>query len=56
MVIVFLVQLTSYAQQDWWKKSRYVPLFQPAVVWLGSFVSPTLENLKSTFGAKAREE
>lgn len=50
MVFIFLVQLSPLAQQSWWQQSRYVPLFQPSVVWLASIVSPALENLKNTFG------
>jgi membrane protein required for colicin V production len=51
LVIIFLVQLSPMAAQSWWQQSTYVRDFQPGVVWLGSIVSPALENLKSTFGS-----
>jgi len=55
LVIIFLVQLSPLANESWWLQSRYVPYFQSEVVWLGSVVSPALENLKSTFGSVVQD-
>jgi len=52
LVFIFLVQLTSFATDDTWQKSRLVAKFQPAVEWLGSVVSPTIADLKSKVGDK----
>jgi membrane protein required for colicin V production len=49
LVLIFIVQLSPVANEPWWQQSSYVPRFQPAVVWLGSVVSPALANLKDTF-------
>lgn len=43
---IFLVQLTSAAQQPWWAQSQFVNSFQPAVAWVGGMVSPGLASLK----------
>lgn len=50
LVIIFVVQLTSFSQQPAWQQSQVVAQFQPAVVWLGNIVSPSLANLKERFG------
>lgn len=50
LVIIFLVQLTSFSQATAWQESQVVIAFQPAVVWLGNIVSPSLANLKEKFG------
>jgi len=46
LVFIFIVQLTSYGQESYWKESKLVPSFQPAVAWLESMVSPNFEELK----------
>ena len=50
LVIIFLVQLSPLSSEAWWQQSYFVGVFQPAVVWLGDFVSPSLANLKAKFG------
>lgn len=50
LVIIFVVQLTSLGNQSWWHQSQFVVQYQPAVQWLGNFVSPVLANLESRFG------
>ena len=50
MVIVFLVQLTSFSTSQAWQNSTIVAMYQPSVSWLSSTVSPTLANLKDKFG------
>lgn len=55
LVLIFLVQLSPASSNQKWQQSQYVPFFQPQVVWLGNVVSPTLDNLKSTFGVKTQE-
>lgn len=46
VVVIFLVQLTSAAQQTWWAQSQFVNSFQPAVAWVGGMISPGLATLK----------
>ena len=46
LVFIFIVQLTSFSQDDFWKNSQLIRYFQPSVVWLGNIVSPTLADLK----------
>lgn len=46
LVFIFIVQLTSYGQESWWKESKLVPAYQPAVVWIENLVSPNFEELK----------
>lgn len=46
LVFIFIIQLTSYEQESWWKESKLVPLYQPVVVWLENLVSPNFEELK----------
>jgi membrane protein required for colicin V production len=50
LVLIFIVQLTPFASQPFWQQSQLVESFQPAVVWLGNIVSPSLANLKARFG------
>ncbi len=47
LVLIFLVQLTSFGTDDIWKKSQLVDYFQPAVIWLGDLVAPGIEILKT---------
>jgi membrane protein required for colicin V production len=49
LVLIFVVQLSSFGNSPWWHQSQWVQSFQPAVVWLGSVVSPSLTQLKSKF-------
>ena len=46
LVFIFIIQLTSYEQESWWKDSKLVPMYQPAVAWIESIVSPNFEELK----------
>lgn len=55
LAMIFLVQLSPFASQPWWQHSQYVPKFQPQVIMLANAVSPTLENLKATFGSAVGE-
>lgn len=47
LVFIFIVQLTSYDQESWWKESKLVPVYQPAVIWISNLVSPNFEELKN---------
>lgn len=49
LVIVFVVQLTTFGEKDVWKQSKLVGFFQPSAAWLSGVVSPTFEDLKSKF-------
>ncbi len=46
LVFIFIVQLTSYSQESYWKESKLVPMYQPAVSWIEGLVSPNFEELK----------
>lgn len=50
VVLVFLVQLTPFSSQPLWQQSKLVAELQPAVVWLGNIVSPSLAGLKDRVG------
>jgi membrane protein required for colicin V production len=50
LVLIFLVQLTSFGSGNAWVQSQVVTAFQPAVQWVGSHVSPELDKLKEKFG------
>jgi membrane protein required for colicin V production len=56
LVLIFLVQLSPASSSQKWQESKYVPFFQPQVVWLANIVSPTLNTLKSTFVVKTETE
>lgn len=45
LVLIFVLQLTAIGSQPWWLNSSLVHQFQPAVQWLGSYISPTLSNI-----------
>lgn len=47
LVIIFILQLTPISGEGWWAQSSIVQSYQPAVVWLGGVVSPSLADLKS---------
>lgn len=49
LMIVFVVQLTTFDKDPMWTSSRFVPVFQPAAAWVGNIVHPGLENLKTVF-------
>jgi membrane protein required for colicin V production len=49
LVLIFLVQLTSFGSDPFWQQSQLVGSFQPAVQWLGNIVSPSLANLQQKF-------
>jgi membrane protein required for colicin V production len=55
LVFIFIVQLTPMSNQAFWQQSQLVGSFQPAVVWLGNVVSPSLANLKEKFGKTVEE-
>lgn len=46
LVLIFLVQLTSFTNDAAWQESMLLVYFQPSVVWLTANVSPHLESLK----------
>lgn len=46
--VIFVLQLTPIGGQPWWTGSTLVREFQPAVSWLGSYVSPALSGISST--------
>lgn len=50
LMIVFVVQLTAFDQESWWREAKLVPIFQPAAQWLGQVVHPGFETLKSKVG------
>jgi membrane protein required for colicin V production len=50
LLIVFLVQLTAFAERPIWTQSSLVHSFQPTVKWLGDKVQPGFESLKSRVG------
>ncbi len=47
LVVIFVLQLTPISAEAWWNQSSIVQSYQPAVVWLGGIVSPSLADLKS---------
>lgn len=47
LVLIFLVQLTSFSSDNFWTQSLLVIRFQPAVVWLAAHISPSLADLKT---------
>lgn len=47
LVLIFLLQLTPVGSQPFWANSVLVHRFQPAVQWLASFISPTLNNISA---------
>lgn len=49
LVLIFLVQLTPFSNEGSWHQSQLVVFYQPAVIWLGNIVSPSLANLKAKF-------
>lgn len=55
LVLIFVVQLTSFSSQPSWTQSQLVGEFQPAVAWLAGIVSPSLATLKSTLGQKVKD-
>jgi uncharacterized membrane protein required for colicin V production len=52
---IFFIQLSPLSKQPWWVESKYIPYFQPQLVWLGNQVSPVLSDLKSTFDTQVQE-
>jgi len=44
LAIIFVVQLTSFAKQEWWGQSLVVKRALPVVAQLGEFVSPGVEK------------
>lgn len=49
LVIIFVVQLTPVGASASWVESSIVRSYQPAVQWLGTIVSPALQNLEQRF-------
>lgn len=52
LVLIFVIQLTSFASDPVWQDSQLVARYQPAVAWLGAHVSPVLENIKERMQQK----
>ena len=50
LFIIFMVQLSPLAEQNYWHESFFVQKFQPTVQWLGDKIQPGLESLKSRVG------
>jgi membrane protein required for colicin V production len=50
LLIIFLVQLTAFAQEQAWSQSVIVKAYQPMAVWLNSKLEPGFENLKAKVG------
>ncbi len=50
LVLIFLVQLTSFGQESLWTQSMITNAYQPAVAWLGDAIQPGIQNLKSRLG------
>lgn len=46
LIIIFIVQLTSYRDSPAWQQSQIVDRYQPTVAWLNDFVSPSLKDMK----------
>jgi len=46
LVLLFLIQLTPLNNQDWWKQSYFVNIYQPAIQWLDARVTPAIAQLK----------
>jgi membrane protein required for colicin V production len=44
LTIIFVVQLTSFAQQDWWQQSQVVQRSLPVVTKFAAYVSPGVEE------------
>lgn len=55
LVIIFVIQLTPLGTQAAWHQSKVVQAYQPAVLWLGGLVSPSLANLKNKLGETFHE-
>lgn len=49
IILMFLVELTSFASSALWTESHFVNAFQPSVQWLSNFIQPGLNNLKAGF-------
>jgi len=49
LAIVFVVQLTSFADGDVWKQSKLMPMFIPAAKEMSKVVAPTFDDLKKRF-------
>lgn len=47
LVFIFIIQLTTFEQESWWKESKLVPVYQPAVTWIAKLVDPNFETLKN---------
>lgn len=46
-VVILLISTTSFVQDEWWKKSIFIPYFHPLVTWLHSFLPEKLINIAS---------
>jgi membrane protein required for colicin V production len=47
LLIMFLVQLSPFSDQESWQESRFVVALKPTVKWISDIVQPGIENLKS---------
>lgn len=52
LLMVFLVDMTSFAAEPWWNESRFVAQYKPLVQWLSEKVQPGLESVKARVGEK----
>lgn len=56
LILIFLIQLTSFTEQAAWQQSLLVPKFEPAVMWVNSKALPTFNDLKQKFGVKFQQK
>lgn len=47
LILVFLIQLTTFAQEDAWTQSRLIPYYQPAVQAIDAWIAPGAEQIKN---------
>lgn len=47
LVLIFIVQLTSFEQETWWQQSKLVPSYQPAINWISTLVDPNFQSIKN---------
>jgi membrane protein required for colicin V production len=47
VTIIFMMQLTAWSEEPFWKESKLIPAYLPAVTWFSNFVEPHLTDLKA---------
>lgn len=55
IVIILIVQLSPLELETLWQQSKFVNAFQPQVLWLASYISPSLNNLKQRLGGTIQD-